>query len=114
MADDARSAHQFAAWVQPHLPAAARFASRLVPAADRDDVVQEVLVRAWQRWPTYDVERAIGRLSRRQRAAVDLYYFVDLDIATVAAVMGCAPGTVKATLHQARKRLHELMGDDDG
>jgi RNA polymerase sigma-70 factor (ECF subfamily) len=60
-----------------------------------------------------DLERAIGRLPSRLRTAVDLYYFVDLDIATVAEVMGCAPGTVKATLHQARARLRVLMGDDD-
>ena len=37
----------FAAWVRPHLPAMARLAARLAAAADRDDVVQEALVRAW-------------------------------------------------------------------
>jgi RNA polymerase sigma-70 factor (ECF subfamily) len=153
------SAHDFAAWVEPHLPAMTRFAARLVPDADRDDLVQEALVRAWRRWPTYDagrgaplpwllaivadqgrrgrrrarpasvplpddsrsvdpapadldLERAVAALSPRQRTAVDLYYFVDLDVATIAAVMGCAPGTVKATLSQARDRLRVLMGDD--
>ncbi len=30
-----------------------------------------------------------------------------------AEVMDCAPGTVKATLHQARARLRDLLGDDD-
>jgi len=59
-----------------------------------------------------DLERAIAALSARQRQAVDLYYFVDLDVTTVAAVMGCAPGTVRATLHQARAALHDLLGDD--
>jgi len=150
---------EFALWVQPHLTAMTRYAARQVTPADRDDVVQEALIRAWQRWetydeargtpvawligivadrcrrqrtrqparalvelvesgappPTYDVdlERALGDLGRRQRQAVDLHYFVGLDVATVAAVMGCAPGTVKATLHQARARLRELLGDDD-
>lgn len=61
-----------------------------------------------------DLERAIAALSARQRQAVDLYYFLDLDVTTVAAVMGCAPGTVRATLHQARAALHDLLGDDDG
>ena len=60
-----------------------------------------------------DLERAVDGLSRRQRQAVDLHYFVGLDVATVAEVMDCAPGTVKATLHQARARLRELLGDDD-
>jgi RNA polymerase sigma-70 factor (ECF subfamily) len=150
----------FAQWVQPHLPVLSRYAARQVTPADRDDVVQEALIRAWQRWSTYDdsrgapvawlvgiladrcrrhrtrrpvdqlvelvehgaaaptshdvdLERAIEGLSRRQRQAVDLHYFVGLDVATVAAVMDCAPGTVKATLHQARARLRDLLGDDD-
>jgi RNA polymerase sigma-70 factor (ECF subfamily) len=60
-----------------------------------------------------DVERAVAGLSRRQRQAVDLHYFVGLDVATVAEVMDCAPGTVKATLHQARAKLRDLLGDDD-
>lgn len=153
----------FARWVEPHLSVLARYAARQVTADDRDDVVQEALIRAWQRWSTYDgsrgtpvawliaivadrcrrhrtrharstptggllelveqqeaqapadvdLERALAALSRRQRQAVDLHYFVGLDVATVAEVMGCAPGTVKATLHQARARLRELLGDDD-
>jgi RNA polymerase sigma factor (sigma-70 family) len=155
-----RDAHAFAAWVQPHLPAMGRFASRLVSSADRDDVVQDALVRAWRRWSTYDerrgsalawllaivgdqarrrhtrspatnlalvdvdaatpfgptdldLERALDRLTGRQRRAIDLYYFVGLDVATTAQVMGCAPGTVKATLSQARRRLREFLGDHD-
>jgi RNA polymerase sigma factor (sigma-70 family) len=143
----------FAAWVEPHLPAMARLAGRLVPAADRDDVVQEALVRAWRRRATYDqtrgaagtwllaivagcarrsrtrapredpvepppdaaatpdpyrdvdLERSLRRLPPRERLAVALYYFLDLDTAETAAVMGCSTGTVKATLHHARARL---------
>lgn len=61
-----------------------------------------------------DLERAVLQLSGRQRQAVDLHYFVGLDVATCAQVMGCAEGTVKATLHQARGRLRALLGDDFG
>jgi RNA polymerase sigma-70 factor (ECF subfamily) len=150
----------FARWVEPHLTTLARYAARRVPPSDRDDVVQDTLIRAWQRWSTYDeargtavawllgilfdrcrrhrtrsrnpvielvdhgvptreperaldLERALTSLTRRQRTAVDLYYFTGLDVVTVAEVMGCAPGTVKATLHQARARLRDLIGDDD-
>lgn len=65
------------------------------------------------RQPDIDLERAVRALPARQRQAVDLHYFVGLDVATTAQVMGCAEGTVKATLHQARTRLRELVGDDD-
>lgn len=47
----------FAAWAGPHIPAMARLAARLAPDADRDDVVQEALVRAWRKHHLYDPER---------------------------------------------------------
>lgn len=50
-------------------------------------------------------------LPPRERMAVDLHYFVGLDIAATAAVMGIATGTVKATLHHAQARLRETLGD---
>jgi RNA polymerase sigma-70 factor (ECF subfamily) len=62
--------------------------------------------------PDVDLERAIVRLSGRQRTVVELYYFVGADVATCAQAMCCAEGTVRATLHQARARLRELMGED--
>jgi RNA polymerase sigma-70 factor, ECF subfamily len=153
-----RLAEDFALWVGPHLTAMTRLAGRLVPPADRDDVVQEALVRAWRRRGTYDeargevatwllaivascarrsrvraprerpdeaavtrrtaadpdhdidLERALRALPKRERLAVALYYFVGLDIAETAAVMGCSAGTVKATLHHARARLRAQLG----
>ena len=62
--------------------------------------------------PDLDLERAIVQLSGRQRTAVELYYFVGADVTTCAQAMGCAEGTVRATLHHARGRLRELMGDE--
>jgi RNA polymerase sigma factor (sigma-70 family) len=56
-----------------------------------------------------DLETAIGRLSGRQRLAVDCHYFVGLSVAETAAVMGCAEGTVKSTLNDARLRLRRLL-----
>lgn len=60
-----------------------------------------------------DLERALARLTHRQREVVDLYYFVDLDVASVATILGCAPGTVRATLHQARAALRALLADTE-
>lgn len=57
-----------------------------------------------------DIRSAIRRLPRRQREAVVLHYYVDLTMAEVADVMGCAPGTVKATIFAARAKLSRYLG----
>ena len=58
----------FERWVEPHLTALARFAGRRVTPAERDEVVQRSLIRAWQRWSTYDASRGYaGRLAARDR-----------------------------------------------
>ena len=56
-----------------------------------------------------DIERAIAELPPRQRLAISLHYFVDLRVDDCASVMGCAPGTVKSLLHEARTRLQPLL-----
>ncbi len=48
---------------------------------------------------------ALAELPRRQRIAVVLRYFRDLDAATVADLMGCSEGTVRS---QATRGLHTL------
>ncbi len=58
------------------------------------------------------LEAALRRLPRRQRLAVALHYFVGLPLAECAQVMGCAEGTVKSTLHDARRRLREELRDE--
>ena len=58
---------------------------------------------------TLDLEAAITRLSPRQRLAVDCHYFAGLTVDETAAIMGCASGTVKSTLSDARTRLRELL-----
>jgi RNA polymerase sigma-70 factor, ECF subfamily len=61
-----------------------------------------------------DVRAALRQLTDRQRAAVVLRYVADLPIAEIAEVMGCATGTVKATLHQALAHMRiELETDDE-
>jgi RNA polymerase sigma-70 factor (sigma-E family) len=59
-----------------------------------------------------DLRAALLRLTPRQRAAVVLRYLADLSTKDVAAALGCAEGTVKATLHQALRKLRVELGDD--
>jgi RNA polymerase sigma-70 factor (ECF subfamily) len=61
-----------------------------------------------------DVEFAVSRLPARQRLAVDCFYFAGLSIAETAQVLGCAEGTVKSALSDARARLRILLEDRDG
>ncbi|MEM7624008.1 MAG: RNA polymerase sigma factor [Planctomycetota bacterium] len=59
------------------------------------------------------VRRLIDALPERQREAVALRYLENLPLAEVAAVMGCATGTVKATLSQAMARLRREAREQD-
>ena len=52
---------------------------------------------------------AVRSLPRRQAQVVALYYLEDCPVKEVAETLGCAEGTVRATLHQARGRLHQRL-----
>jgi RNA polymerase sigma-70 factor (sigma-E family) len=66
------------------------------------------------------IRHAVSRLPRRQRAALVLRYYSDLSVVETAALLGCAPGTVKALTHQAIAGLRnsadglELLGATNG
>ncbi len=47
----------YAAWVRPHLAAMSRLAARLTSDAERDDVVQDALTRAWEKRRSFDPRR---------------------------------------------------------
>jgi RNA polymerase sigma-70 factor (ECF subfamily) len=48
-------------------------------------------------------------LPERQREAVILRFFEELSVQDTAAAMNCAPGTVKATVHQALRALRQRL-----
>ncbi len=54
---------------------------------------------------------AVAALAPRQRAMVVLRYYAACSLDEIAAAMGCRPGTVRATLHQALGRLRTLIAD---
>jgi RNA polymerase sigma-70 factor (ECF subfamily) len=59
-----------------------------------------------------DLRDALERLTPRQRAVVVLRYLADLPTRDVADALGCAEGTVKATLAQALRKLRVDLDDD--
>ena len=72
--------------------------SGIISAPSADDAYQQV----------DDRERlieALRVLAPRQRAAVVLRYFCDLDDATIADLLGCSPATVRSQVSRALTQL---------
>jgi RNA polymerase sigma-70 factor (ECF subfamily) len=85
-AADRRAA--FDAFAAPHLAVMRRTAVVAFPAGDPDEVVQDALLRAWQRWSTYRPERGSARTwllaitadrARRARVRARPLFLVELD-----------------------------------
>lgn len=55
------------------------------------------------------LRQALAELPERQREAVVLRFFEELSVEDAARAMGCAEGTVKATVHQAVRALKEKL-----
>jgi RNA polymerase sigma-70 factor (ECF subfamily) len=54
---------------------------------------------------------ALDRLTARQRAAIVLRYYCDLNDTRMAELLDCPPNTVRRRLHDARRRLRHLLPD---
>ena len=56
------------------------------------------------------LREALQGLTPRQRAMVLAYYIQDRPVKDIARELGCAEGTVKATLFQSLSKLRKLLG----
>jgi RNA polymerase sigma-70 factor (ECF subfamily) len=63
--------------------------------------------------PTVDLIRALRALSPNQRAVAVLSLYADLPPREIARVLGLSATAVRVHLSQARRRLRELLEDDD-
>jgi RNA polymerase sigma factor (sigma-70 family) len=59
--------------------------------------------------PLSDVRALIATLAERQRLALFLRYYADLDYARIAEVLEIQPGTVGATLNHAHAALRTAL-----
>ncbi|WP_427886207.1 SigE family RNA polymerase sigma factor [Kribbella sp. GL6] len=59
------------------------------------------------------VRRALGTLAPKQRACVVLRYYEDLTVPEIADQLGCAEGTVKRHLSDAKAKLAGLLGTNE-
>ena len=62
--------------------------------------------------PDVSVRRAIAVLPERQRTALFLRHYADLDYPQIAQVLGVRVGTVSATLNAARTSMRRQLGED--
>jgi RNA polymerase sigma-70 factor (ECF subfamily) len=63
--------------------------------------------------PVSDVMAALANLSPKQRAAVVLHHYAGYPVKEVAEIIGSTTAAVKVHLLRGRRRLRELLGDDD-
>jgi RNA polymerase sigma-70 factor (ECF subfamily) len=59
-----------------------------------------------------DLHRALGQLSKEQRAALLLIGLEGMSYQAAAAVLGTAKGTVRSRVSRGRTRLRRLMGGE--
>lgn len=59
-----------------------------------------------------ELHDAVAALPARQRAAVALYYVLDLSVEDCAVALKCKEGTVKSLLFNAREGLRKKLGED--
>jgi RNA polymerase sigma factor (sigma-70 family) len=62
---------------------------------------------------TTELLLALPQLTPKQRVAIVLHYYVGYSLKEVAKITGSTPSAVGVHLHRGRKRLRELLGDDD-
>ena len=107
-----RKAEAFFSWL-------VGIANRVVQERQRvgrlDDQTARALAtrpRSAERDDGLDLERAIGRLSKRQRDVVLLRFYDGLSCGEVAEQLGIPVGTVTKTLSRAYANLREHIGQD--
>jgi RNA polymerase sigma-70 factor, ECF subfamily len=59
--------------------------------------------------PDHEFWAAVRALPTRQRQMVALYYLGDCSVGEIALTLGCAEGTVRATLHKGRQALAKRL-----
>jgi RNA polymerase sigma-70 factor (ECF subfamily) len=84
-----------------------------LPVADMSEGQSPGHVRNGQakEWP--ELHAAVAALPARQRAAVFLRYFADLDYDSIATALGIERGTVAASLHAAHANLRTTLEEGE-
>jgi RNA polymerase sigma-70 factor (ECF subfamily) len=93
VANQCRTVRRTRWWSMVRLPAIRR-----EEELSRDDVESEL-----------DLDRELRRLPRRQRAALFLYFYLDLPLGEVARILNISPQAAKSLVHRAVVKLRLNM-----
>ncbi len=93
--------------------AAFRIASGALKARRDADAMPSHPSDVSDRYADTDLLDALRRLPEGQRAAVVLFYYADLPVGRIAERLGSNSLAVRANLSRGRRRLRDLLGDDD-
>jgi RNA polymerase sigma-70 factor (ECF subfamily) len=93
--------------------AAFRIASGALKARRATGAISAEATDYTDRYADPDLLDALRRLPESQRAAVVLFYYADLPVRQIAQRLGSNGLAVRANLSRGRRRLRQLLGDDD-
>ena len=103
----------FDVFVVTHSKTLVRCAYLIVGDASTAQVVLQIALVKVAKLDNRDrLRRALAELPRRQRAAVVLRHYLDLDEAATAAALGCSIGTVKSQTAKGLARLRTSIDSE--
>ncbi len=81
----------------------------------RHKVRREIPILATQAWEdSIDLRESLRRLSRRQRDAVILHYYLGFTAEEIGEMLGCAEGSIRSHLHRGRAALDQMLAPQEG
>lgn len=63
--------------------------------------------------PAHDLIALLRKLPDQQRAAIVLHYYADRPVADIADALGIAPATARVHLLRGRRRIRQLLEEED-
>ena len=74
---------------------------------NEDDVIDKLLVEEQK----MILQKAILKLSTKEKEVVELYYFSGLNQQDISNQLGMSPGNIRVTLHRSKLKLKKIITD---